>query len=90
MSQTPAREVGPPRRVEPAAFREDRNQAKDAAEHTGKAARSVHIGSLEIKIAAAAPPPAPKPARVTVPNAPAVSRKTISREFPTFGAAQAY
>jgi len=90
LSQTMAREFEPPRRVVPAAFREGRNQGKDPAEHPSGAGGSVHIGSLEIKIAAAPPAPPPKPAPAPVPSAPAVPRRTISREFPTFGAAQAY
>jgi hypothetical protein len=90
VSQKAVREFQAPRRVEPPALREGRGKGKEPAEHTGASGGSVHIGSLEIKIAPPPPTPPSKPAPVPVPSPPAVSRKTISREFRTFGAAQSY
>lgn len=76
--------------VEPPARDQDRNAAGNRVEHTRPAGGTVHIGSLEIKIAQLPPPPPPSQAASAVRRAPAVSSKPLSKEFPTFGIGQAY
>jgi hypothetical protein len=79
-----------PIRLEPPVLEQRRSTVENSPQPTGAAGRTIHIGSLEIKIMPPPPPPPPSQAPPPVRKASAAPPKPISRAFATFGIAQGY
>ena len=89
-SKPAVRPLPAPIRIAPQALEQVGSAVESTTQFRGVPGGTIHIGSLEVKITPPPPPPPPMQAPPPIPRKSAVSSKPISREFATFGIAQAY